>query len=186
MRPAGGWTMIRPPMSQPPLLERIDAAILDRGFQPIADRLPERLPAFELGMSMQLGAIVLDVAADVALGLLGMLSFERAAFDALSWTIGLLFYRYFRQQRGLVRPGHANPLRHGFFAMRLLAIAFCVVSAMQSIGLHGQLLLPQLFNSTANLVFTAGIYLMSCTPRPPSVARARARAEGRPATVWSR
>ena len=170
-------------MTAPNLLERIDAAILDHGFQPVADRLPERLPAFDLGMSMQLGAIVLDVAADIVLGLLGMLWAERAIFDVLSWVIGLLFYRYFSQQRGLVRPGHANPLRLGFFALRLLAIAFCVVSALQSVGLHGQALLPKLFNTTANLVFTAGIYFMSCMPRPPRVARAR---EGREARVFSR
>ncbi len=55
-------------------LTAADAWLLDRIFQPIADRLGERPSAFDLGLSLQLGSVVFDLAADVALFAAGLLA----------------------------------------------------------------------------------------------------------------
>ena len=47
-------------MSPADHLTAADVWLLDRVFQPIADRLGERSSAFDVGLSLQLGAVVFD------------------------------------------------------------------------------------------------------------------------------
>ncbi len=152
-------------------LAAADAWLLDRVFQPITDRLPERPSAFDVGMSLQLGAVVLEVAADVALLAVGMLGAAAGAYDVLGCLCGLWFYRFVSRQRPLVRPGRMNPLRPGYQAMRLLGLGFAGWSLVSSIQSDASEALSYGFSALSNLAFVAGIYFVSCQPRPPGARR---------------
>lgn len=154
---------------------KADVWLLDRVFQPFADRLGEKPTAFDIGMSMQLGAIVLDAAAVVAIFMVGGLSIDSALWNGLTWALGFAFYLSINRMRPLMRPGHANPLRMMLQGFRPLSIPFMLYSLYQSISARPPFVLAMGFNGLANLVFVVGIYLVSCQPKPPRQRQ----------TVWS-
>jgi hypothetical protein len=49
-------------------LIKIDEFLLDRVFQPLTDRLGEQPSAFDVGISLELGAVVLELAAGCGTG----------------------------------------------------------------------------------------------------------------------
>ena len=154
---------------------KVDVWLLDKVFQPFADRLGEKPTAFDIGMSMQLGAIVLDAAAVVAIFMVGGLSIDSALWNGLTWALGFAFYLSINRMRPLMRPGHANPLRMMLQGFRPLSIPFMLYSLYQSISARPPFVLAMGFNGLANLVFVVGIYLVSCQPKPPRQRQ----------TVWS-
>ena len=156
------------------LADRLVAAdewLLDRVFQPITDRLGERPSGFDVGMSLQLGAVVLGVAADAVLLAIGLLSVTDGVYDGLSCACGLWFYVFMARQRSLVRPGRANPLRLTYRAMRLLALGFALWSLVSSVQSDASAALSYGLSALSNLAFVAGMYLISCQPRPPGWRR---------------
>ncbi|WP_428390703.1 hypothetical protein [Lichenicoccus sp.] len=148
-------------------VNRADNWILDRVFQPMADRLGEKPTAFEIGMSMQLGAIVLDAAAVIAIFMVGGLSIDSALWNGLMWALGFAFYLSINRMRPLVRPGHANPLRFMLQGFRPLSIPFLLYSAVQAALAHPPFQMAMQFNALANLVFVIGLYMVSTQPKPP-------------------
>jgi len=70
-------------------LTAADEWLLDRVFQPISDRSGEKPSAFDLGLSLQLGAVVFDLAADVALFGAGLLGIGNGIYDGLSSAGGV-------------------------------------------------------------------------------------------------
>nr|WP_321986501.1 hypothetical protein [uncultured Lichenicoccus sp.] len=154
---------------------KADVWLLDRVFQPFADRLGEKPTAFDIGMSMQLGAIVLDAAAVVAIFMVGGLSIDSALWNGLTWALGFAFYLSINRMRPLMRPGHANPLRMMLQGFRPLSIPFMLYSLYQTVSARPPFVLAMGFNGLANLVFVVGIYLVSCQPKPPRQRQ----------TVWS-
>ncbi len=148
-----------------------DEWLLDRVFQPLTDRLGERPSAFDVGMSLQLGAVVLGLAADVVLYLTGLLGVGDAVWDGLSCACGLWFYRFMSRQRGMVRPGRANPLRIAYRSMRLLALGFAAWSVVSSVQSDLSGALSYALSALSNLAFVAGMYMISCQPRPPGWRR---------------
>ncbi len=92
-------------------VNQMDLWILDRVFQPIADRLPEKWPPFEVGMSFQLGALLFYATSVILIMVINGLGLASAFFDVLSWVVGLALFVGIMRMRVLVRPGHANPLR---------------------------------------------------------------------------
>ncbi|WEQ56058.1 hypothetical protein LV564_02835 [Komagataeibacter nataicola] len=68
-------------------VNQFDAWLLDRIFQPVADALPERLTAMDVGMSFQVGSIVLSAA---SISALLVLDGKLPATDALLNTSGLV------------------------------------------------------------------------------------------------
>lgn len=157
-------------------INRADAWLLDRVFQPVADRLPEKLPAVELGMSFQLGAILFYAVAVILVIVLGHLSLGDCVFNILIWLVGLAFFIGISRVRPLVRPGQANPLRPMLAGLRPLSIPLLVYAAWQSFVAHPPLALSAWFMTMSDLVFVLGLYLISCQPRPPMRRTSRSRA----------
>ena len=148
-------------------VNRADTWLLERVFQPMADRLGDKPSAFEIGMSLQLGAIVLDAAAVVAIFMVGGLSVESALWNGLMWALGFAFYLSINKMRPLVRPGHANPLRFMLQGFRPLSVPFMLYSLFQAATAHRPFLMAMQFNALANLVFVIGLYMVSVQPKPP-------------------
>lgn len=148
-------------------VNRADTWLLDRVFQPFADRLPERVPAVELGMSLQLGAILFYAAAVIAVTVMGHLSLFDSLFNVLIWCVGLSFYMGINRMRRLVRPGQANPLRPMLAGLRPLSIPLLVLAAWQSSVALPPLALSSWLMTLSDLIFVLGLYLISCEPRPP-------------------
>lgn len=169
-------------MSRTDRLGAIDDWLLDRLFQPITDRLGERLTAFDLGMSLQLGAIVLDLAADLADFAAGHMGVADGLYDGLSGACGVWFYVYLSRQRVLVRPGKANPLRHLYRSLRLLALGFATWGVLSSAMPGPTSALSASLSALSGLAFVAGLYCIACQPRPPGWRRtARETADWRQA-----
>lgn len=149
-------------------INQADAWLLDHVFQPMADRLPERLPAIELGMSFQLGAILFYGVSVALMLILGQMSLGDSVFNVLIWCVGLSFFIGITRARPLVRPGQPNPLRPMLQGMRPISIPFMVLAAVQGANAPPSLALASWFMTLSDVVFVLGIYLISCQPRPPS------------------
>ena len=165
-------------MSRTDRLGAIDDFLLDRLFQPVTDYLGERLTAFDLGMSMQLGAIVLDLAADVAVFAAGRMGLGDGLYDGLSAACGVWFYVYLNRQRALVRPGKANPLRILYRSLRLLALGFAIWGVVSSAMPGTSGVLAAGLSALSGLAFVAGLYFIACQPRPPGWRRTAREAAG--------
>ena len=107
-------------------INQFDVWLLDRVFQPFADRLPERVPAMAVGMSFQLGAIMLSAASIIAMIVIGHMALSDAMFNVLVWCLGLAFYVGINRVRPMVRPGHMNPRLVMLAGMRTLPIPFAI------------------------------------------------------------
>jgi hypothetical protein len=168
-------------------LVRADEFLLDRVFQPLTDRLGERPSAFDVGISLELGAVVMEVAADVALYLIGQLSWSAGLWDGFSCACGMWFYVFMMRQRFLVRPGHANPLRLMYRSLRLLALGFAIWSLFAAATSGPLGALSYAFNAFSNFAFVTGMYFISCQPRPPGWRLAQRKGIGAPLAVptWS-
>ena len=154
-------------------LAAVDSWLLDRVFQPLSDRLDGATSAFDVGLSMQLGAVVLELASDAALYAAGMLDVGHGIYDGFSVACGMWFYVYVGRLRGMVSPGRLNPLRPMFQALRLLGLGFAAWSLVDSATSEAEAALSYGLEALSNLAFIAGMYLVSCQ-RPPPGDRRRA------------
>ncbi|EHH68832.1 hypothetical protein [Gluconobacter morbifer] len=149
------------------LPERIDSWLLDQIFQPLANRLPPSLTAVHLGLSCQLGSLMLFGLSM----LLPMLAFGASFGDmidsVLIWGINFAFFLGMKRSAPLVRPGQANPLRPMLRAMRLISLAFLVYQAWRGIGVPSVFWMPMQLTTLSDLLFVVGMYLVACQPRPP-------------------
>lgn len=160
-------------------ITRIDSWLLDKVCQPVADRLPEKLTALDVGMSCQLGSLVFSAVSIIAVFVLnGMTDFSNMAFNVLIWGLCVTFFVGLARMRVLVKPGRPNPFRYMLQGVRLVSIPFACYTLFQAYGTSTPYFLPMWFNALSNLVFVVGLYLISCQPRPPQT---RARED-----VWSR
>ncbi|AAW60368.1 hypothetical protein GOX01_00730 [Gluconobacter oxydans] len=154
-------------MTLPERIAHVDDWLLDRLFQPVADRLPGRLTALQLGLSCQLGALMLDGLSLVLPMLLFGASLANMIDSALIWCISLAFFLGMKRSAPLVRPGMLNPLRPLLRAMRLLSLAFLVYQLFRGMGAPGFIWLLTQMTTISQLLFTVGLYLVACQPRPP-------------------
>ena len=152
-------------------VNQFDGWLLDRVFQPVVDRLPERVSGFDIGMSLQLGAVVLDAASLVAMIATGRMGFGNGVWNALTWVFAAFFYVSIQRMRPLVRPGQANPLRFMLQGLRPLSIPFALYSIWIMLTASPLLVMALRFNALANMVYVIGLYLISCQPRPPAFRR---------------
>ena len=167
------------PMSLGERITRIDTWLLDKVCQPVADRLPEKLTALDMGMSFQLGSLVFSAVSIIAVFVLnGMSDFGNMAFNVLIWGLCVTFFVGLARMRVLVKPGRPNPFRYMLQGVRLVSIPFTGYTLFQAYGVPEPYFLPMWFNALSNLVFVVGLYLISCQPRPPQT---RTRED-----VWSR
>lgn len=150
-------------------VNQMDLWVLDRVFQPIADRLPEKWPPFEVGMSFQLGALLFYATSVILIMVVNGLGLASAFFDVLSWAVGLALFVGIMRMRVLVRPGHANPLRIMLQGLRPLSIAFALFSLWRGAG-PGQISdLAWCFIVLSDVAFSVGLYFISCLQNPPQV-----------------
>ncbi|GAN59991.1 hypothetical protein ACI01nite_02130 [Acetobacter cibinongensis] len=157
----------------------IDSWLLDKACQPLADRLPEKLNALDLGMSFQLGSLLFSAVSIIAVFVLnGMSDFSNMIFNVLIWGLCITFFVALTRMRVLVKPGHPNPFRYMLQGVRLMSIPFTLYTLYQAYTVPPPYFMPMWFNALSNLVFVVGLYLISCQPRPP---KARARED-----VWTR
>ena len=157
-----------------------DAWLLDRCFQPLTDWIGEKPSAFDLGLSLQLGAVVFELAADLTLFANGLLTVLDGLYDGLSVACGVWFYVYIAGQRTLVSRGRANPLRIMYRSFRLIGLGFSVWSLFSSLTSDVSGTLSNGLTALSSLAFVAGLYFISCQPRPPGWRRSvRTLAEAR-------
>ncbi|BAK83517.1 hypothetical protein D3W54_11070 [Komagataeibacter medellinensis] len=159
-------------------VNQFDSWLLDRIFQPFADALPERLTAMEVGMSFQVGSIVLSAASISALLVLEGMTLNNVITNLLGWFFEVIFYIGIHRLRRMVRPGYQNPLRVMLAGMRPISIPFAAYAVYQAVTAERAYELALWFNSLSQLVFVAGIYLISCNIPPPG-HRARQTSFGR-------
>ena len=150
---------------------QFDGWLLDRVFQPLVDRLPERPSGFDIGMSLQLGAVVLDAFSLVAIIATGRIGFGNGLWNGLMWIFAAVFYVGMARMRPLVKPGHANPLRLMLQGMRPLSIPFGIYNIWITLDAIPQLAIALRFNALASVVYVIGLYFISCQPRPPRYSR---------------
>ncbi|NPD66908.1 hypothetical protein HN018_04895 [Lichenicola cladoniae] len=158
-------------MSLADKVNQFDGWLLDRIFQPAVDRLPEKPSGFDIGMSMQLGAVVLDAASLVAMVATGRMGFGNATWNVLTWLFAAFFYVSISRMRPLVKPGHANPLRFMLQGLRPLSIPFAIYSLWIMMRAPPMLEMALRFNALANFVYVVGLYFISCQPKPPAFRR---------------
>jgi hypothetical protein len=161
-------------------LIKLDEFLLDRVFQPLTDRLGEKPSAFDVGISLELGAVVLELAADAALFAIHQLSITGGLWDGFSCACGMWFYVFMVRQRALVKPGRPNPLRLMYRSLRLLALGFALYSVFAAATSDPGGTLSYVFNALSNFAFVAGMYLISCQPRPPGWRAAQKAAVNNP------
>ncbi len=158
-------------MSVADRVNQFDVWLLDRVFQPMVDRLPERPSGFDIGLSLQLGAVVLSAASIVALIATGVIGVLNGFSNVLIWLFGVAFYIGNSRMRPLVRPGHANPLRLMLQGMRPLSIPFLGYSVWIMVSAPPELEMAFRFNALADLLYVIGLYVISCQPKPPAYRR---------------
>ncbi|ANA13440.1 hypothetical protein [Acetobacter oryzifermentans] len=160
-------------------IKRMDSWLLDEVCQPLADKLPERLTAFEVGMSCQLGSLLLSAVSIIAVFIVtGMNDFGNMIFNVLVWALCVTFFIGLSRLRVLVQPGKANPLRYMLISVRIISIPFTFYVIYQAITSPVTFSSAMWFNAFSNIVFVVGLYFISCQPRPP---QRRAKEE-----IWGR
>lgn len=158
-------------------ITQFDGWILDEICQPIADRLPESCPAFEAGMSCQLGSLLMSAVSIIAVFVMsGMTDFTNMIFDILIWALCVSFFVGLGRLRILVKPGRPNPLRQMLFSVRVISIPFALYVVFQAFTAASSFNIAMWFDAFSNVIFVVGLYLISCQPRPP---KARSKEE-----VW--
>ncbi|GBR67129.1 hypothetical protein [Gluconobacter kanchanaburiensis] len=166
-------------------LVRMDDWLIDHLFQSVADRLPERLTALHLGLSCQLGALMLNGLSLLLPVLLFGATLGTMIDGILIWGVSLAFFLGMRRSAPMVRPGMLNPLRPMLRAMRLLSVGFLAYQFFRNMGAPaGAFWLIDQLNTISMILFSVGLYLVACQPHPP-----RQRMAGRRGTViegvWS-
>lgn len=160
------------------VLQALDDFILDRLFQPVADRLPESVSAWSVGINFELGSVILQVACLFAPLVIYGASISESVESVLVLLCSIVLFIGFQRFRPLVRPGTLNPLRPLMFSLRLICLAFLVyetISVLVSSASPSMWLWNRL-GLLSQLAFVTGLYFMACQPRPPGGER---RAEKR-------
>ncbi|MDF7673634.1 hypothetical protein PT277_01045 [Acetobacteraceae bacterium ESL0709] len=149
------------------IIQRIDDLILDGLFQPVANRLPANSSSMALGLSFELGSVILQAACVIAPSLLFGLPLGFIPSAIFGFLVSLVFFLVCQKLSALVRPGFLNPLRAQLRALRLIGIAFLVYDLCRAHpGGQGYNLWWRL-DELSQLTFIIGLYFMACEVSPP-------------------
>lgn len=159
------------------VLQALDDFILDRLFQPVADRLPGAMSAWSIGINFELGSVVLQFACLLAPLLMYGASISESVQSVLVLLCSIVLFVGFQRFRPLVRPNTLNPLRPLMRSLRLICLAFLVYETI-SVFMAPSSPASWLWNRLgllSQLAFVTGLYFMACQPRPPEEERRAAR-----------
>ncbi|MBA5725995.1 hypothetical protein [Bombella favorum] len=159
-------------------LQALDDFILDRLFQPIADRMPEPISAWSIGINFELGSVILQVACLFAPLLIYGASISESVQSVLVLLCSIVLFIGFQRFRPLVQSNTLNPLRPLMRSLRLICLAFLIYETI-SVFIAPSSPTTWLWNRLgllSQLAFVTGLYFMACQPRPPREER---RAEKR-------
>nr|WP_294915267.1 hypothetical protein [uncultured Neokomagataea sp.] len=148
-------------------LTRWDGWLIDHLFQPVADRLPHERAAIQLGMSFQLGSLMLTALALFLPIVLFGASFSAVMDSGLIWLMNFAFFMGMKRSAPLVRPGMMNPLRPMLMAQRLIAIGFVAYQAWWCVGAYGSIFELAIIMLLSQVTFVLGLYFVACQPKPP-------------------
>ncbi len=147
----------------------LDTVLLDRVFQPLADRVCDRASCFDLARVALAGVVALQCvvlarqvgtgAGGAALGLVAMASLVQF------WAVGRVLRQILGAERR-ARPGMMNVARVTLRPFRTVWLLVAMGSACLLTGLHQGA--ASLCPVAANLLWVAAVYLMSCVSRAPS------------------
>ncbi|QHI95075.1 hypothetical protein GT348_01055 [Aristophania vespae] len=153
------------------IIKRIDDVIIEGLFQPIANHLPENSTPMGLGLSFELGSVILQAACAVAPSLLFGLPLGSIPSAIFGFLVSLVFFLVCQKLSSLVRPGYMNPLRPQLRALRLIGILFLLYDLWRAHpGGQGYVLWWRL-DELSQLTFIIGLYFMACETRPPKKHR---------------
>ncbi|MCX8667803.1 hypothetical protein J3T99_09285 [Acetobacteraceae bacterium B3987] len=158
-------------------LQALDDFILDRLFQPVADRMPEPVSAWSIGINFELGSVVLQVACLFAPLLIYGASISESVQSVLVLLCSIVLFIGFQRFRPLVKPNTLNPLRPLMRSLRLICLAFLIYEAI-SVFIAPSSPATWLWNRLgllSQLAFVTGLYFMACQPRPPREERRAAK-----------
>ncbi|MBO1327154.1 hypothetical protein OQ496_02040 [Acetobacter suratthaniensis] len=146
----------------------MDAWLLDKVFQPLADRLPDRLSPFDVGMSLQLGSILMTAVVIAGVFFMsGMTAISDMLYNVLGWVLYLTFFIGTARMRALVKVGQANPLRYMLLSLRVLSIGFMAYKLYEAVSapmIFAMIVWP---DACGSVVFAMGLYFISCQPPSP-------------------
>lgn len=146
---------------------RFDDWLIDRLFQPVANRLPSVLPVVQLGMSFQLGSLMLNGAALLLPIVLFGATMGGVVDTSLIWFMNLAFFLGMKKTIPMIRQNMLNPLRPMMLSMRMIAMAFLIYQLFRSLdGVGIGWILSQLM-TLSQLTFVIGLYFVACQPQPP-------------------
>lgn len=151
------------------IFHRIDDVILERVFQPIADRLGDGAKVFSLGCSFLLGSVILQAAAALLPIFLYGTTISTSVQNGLALMCSLVIYLGFQRFAPLVKPGRLNPLRPMLFSLRIVVL-FYVFGCTALLWFRPpppSFLVWEELDLLSQFVFVVGLYFMSCQPRPP-------------------
>lgn len=153
------------------IIQRVDDLILDRLFQPVANHLPGNSSPMALGLSFELGSVILQAACVVAPSLLFGLPLGFIPSAIFGFLVSLVFFMVCQKLSVLVRPGYLNPLRGQLRALRLIGIAFLVYDLYRSHPPGQGYNLWWRLDELSQLTFIIGLYFMACELPPPKPRR---------------
>ena len=147
----------------------LDAVLLDRVFQPLADCVCDRASCFDLSRAALAGVVALQsvvlarqASVDPGVAALGLVA---VASLIQYWAVG----RVLRQIRGAerrARPGTMNVARVTLRPFRMVWLLVAAGSACLLTGLHQGA--SSLCPVAANVLWVVAVYLMSCVASTPS------------------
>ncbi|MCT6854935.1 MULTISPECIES: hypothetical protein [Bombella] len=158
-------------------LKAIDDFILDRLFQPLVDRLPEETSAWNIGISFELGSVLLQVVCLLAPLLLYGATLGESVEAILVLLCSIMLFIGFQRFQTLVRPNMMNPLRPMMYSLRVVCLGFLLY---ETISLFVGAAKPQMWlwdrlGLLSQLTFVVGLYFMACQMPPPGARQARKR-----------
>ncbi|MGL4686745.1 MAG: hypothetical protein ACRCVY_08335 [Commensalibacter sp.] len=148
-------------------IEQMDLWLLDRVFQPVADRLPERFSALSIGMNLQLGALFFSAACLLLLLIFFKMELITALIIIAIWCFGLFFYIGICRVHQMVKIGTPNPFRFMLLGIRPISIALSTYDLWRSLTIPFPLCFPLFLNGLGSVVFVLGLYFISCQLNPP-------------------
>ncbi|MXV43737.1 hypothetical protein GS501_01530 [Saccharibacter sp. 17.LH.SD] len=153
------------------MARRVDDAILDGCFQPIVNRLPQKMTAWSLGTSFHVGAVLFYI-----VSFIGPVIFVGASADvlvqtlfAIAWIITLVLV--FQRFRPHGQQNAMNPSRIMLRSMRLWSLAILLYGIYGLHGIEPAMGLWEYLDVCARAALVIGLYFMACQSPPPGMRR---------------